>query len=200
MQFFIADTHFFHRDLLGMNDFAPRLFASTDEMDEALVSAWNARVDDNDIVYHLGDIAMNPENVPTNEQVFAILKRLNGRIVFIKGNHDYRALFKYLHKNDPGLRGQDKFSFHDVGVIIKINHKQLFLTHYPLMLGIVKQTLNLHGHIHNSSVHVQENINVGVDSPERQLLRQQLPWGSPLSMADIEEMAQGKHDIFAKVR
>lgn len=200
MQFFIADTHFFHRDLLGWQEFAPRLFPSTTAMNDALISAWNARVDDNDIVYHLGDIAMNPENVPTHAQVLAILTQLNGQIVFIKGNHDYRALFKYLHAHDPQLNGRDKFVFHDVGTIIKLNHQQLFLTHYPLMMGIVKQTLNLHGHIHNSSVHTATNINVGVDSPERALIQPPLPWGSPLSMADVTQIAMGKAAERAKQR
>ena len=200
MQFFIADTHFFHSDLLGWNDFAPRLFGSTAEMDQALVDAWNARVDDNDVVYHLGDIAMNPEHFPTDEAVLDILLQLHGRIVFIKGNHDYRRLFKYLHAHDPKIGGKDKFSFHDVGTIIKIDHQQLILTHYPLMLGIVKQVLNLHGHIHNSSVRTPTNINVGVDSPEREFLHDQLPWGSPLKMAEIEEIAQRKAEQLAKMR
>ncbi|WDF83423.1 metallophosphoesterase family protein [Lacticaseibacillus pabuli] len=200
MQFFIADTHFFHSDLLGYNDFAPRLFSSTEAMDQALIGAWNARVDDNDVVYHLGDIAMNPENFPTNEAVLQIILQLHGRIVFIKGNHDYRRLFKYLQANDPMPGGKPKFSFHDVGAIIKIDHQQLFLTHYPLMLGIVTQTLNLHGHIHNSSVRTATNINVGVDSPERELLQDRLPWGSPLKMDEIEEIAQRKAEQLAKMR
>jgi calcineurin-like phosphoesterase family protein len=197
MNYFIADTHFFHRDLLGWNDFAPRLFPSTEAMDQALIDAWNARVDGNDVVYHLGDIAFNPENVPTNEQIFDILKQLNGHIVFIKGNHDYRSLFKYLHAHDPQLNGTDKFSFHDVGAIIKANHKQLFMTHYPLMMGIVHQTLNLHGHIHHSTVHSATNINVGVDAPERDFVPD-LPWGSPLNMVDIETIVTGKTAALAK--
>jgi len=198
MQFYISDTHFFHTDLLGDNDFAPRLFDSTAAMDAAMVEAWNARVDDNDVVYHLGDIAMNPENVPTNEQIFNQLKQLNGRIVFIKGNHDYRALFKYLHQNDPGWHGQDRYQFFDVGTIVKDNHTQLFLTHYPLLMGIVSQTINLHGHIHHSSVPIAENINVGVDAPERDLLNKPLPWGSPLTAEEIFEIYQAKQAQLAK--
>lgn len=200
MIFFIADTHFFHSDLLGDNQFAPRLFDSTAAMNQAMVNAWNARVDDNDVVYHLGDIAMNPENVPTNASVLAILVQLHGRITFIKGNHDYRALFKFLHQNDPGWHGQDKFKFHDVGTIIKADHRQLFLTHYPMMMGIVHQVLNLHGHIHNSSVYQEENINVGVDSPERSLLPEPLPWGSPLTVPEIEAIYQAKRAANAKNR
>ena len=112
MQYFIADTHFFHADLLGDNDFAPRLFPSVEAMDDAMIQAWNARVDDRDVVYHLGDIAMNPEHFPQPPEVLAILLQLHGRIVFIKGNHDYESLFKYLHRHDPGVNGLPKFTFH----------------------------------------------------------------------------------------
>ncbi|WP_407892152.1 metallophosphatase [Lacticaseibacillus sp. N501-2] len=186
MNFFIADTHFFHRDLLGQNDFAPRLFDSVEAMDTALIHAWNARVDDNDVVYHLGDIAMNPEQVPTDQAVLAILLQLNGRIRFIKGNHDYQSLFKFLHKNDPGWHGQAKFEFHPVGTIIKDDHTQFIMTHYPMLLGITKQTLNLHGHIHHNMVPIAENLNVGVDAPERDWLP--IPWGSPLSAAEVHQL------------
>lgn len=192
MQFFIADTHFFHEDLLGDNDFAPRPFTDVDVMNAAMVAAWNDRVDDNDIVYHLGDIAMDPGHMPTDEAVLAIVSQLNGRIVFIKGNHDYAARFKYFAAHDPGWHGQAKFSFHDVGTIIKDDHTQFIMTHYPLLLGIVHQTLNLHGHIHHSMVPIAENINVGVDAPERDLLPAPLPWGSPLSASDIHDLYRAK--------
>lgn len=192
MQFFIADTHFFHEDLLGDNDFAPRPFTDVDVMNVAMITAWNDRVDDNDIVYHLGDIAMDPGHMPTDEAVLGIVSQLNGRIVFIKGNHDYAARFKYFAAHDPGWHGQAKFTFHDVGTIIKDDHTQFIMTHYPLLLGIVHQTLNLHGHIHHSMVPIAENINVGVDAPERELLPTPLPWGSPLSAGDIHDLYRAK--------
>lgn len=200
MQYFIADTHFFHADLLGNNDFAPRLFPTVEAMDAAMIQAWNARVDDRDIVYHLGDIAMNPEHFPQPPEVLAILLQLHGRIVFIKGNHDYESLFKYLHRHDPGVNGLPKFTFHSVGTIIKDDHTQFIMTHYPLMMGIVKQTLNLHGHIHHNSVNIAENINVGVDAPERDLLVPHLPFGTPLTAAEIHEIYRLKVAVLSKER
>ena len=192
MNYFIADTHFFHADLLGDNDFAPRPFATVAAMNQAMITAWNDRVDDNDVAYHLGDIAMNPGDMPSEEAVLAILSQLAGRIVFIKGNHDYQARFKYLAHHDPGWHGQAKFSFHAVGTIIKDDHTQFIMTHYPLLLGITHQTLNLHGHIHHSSVPIAENLNVGVDAPERALLAHPLPWGAPLAAAEIHELYAAK--------
>ena len=32
MKYFISDTHYFHENLLGDNDFAPRLLDSVEEM------------------------------------------------------------------------------------------------------------------------------------------------------------------------
>ncbi|WP_125705403.1 metallophosphoesterase [Lacticaseibacillus daqingensis] len=197
MNFFIADTHFFHADLLGQNDFAPRPFASVAAMNAALVQAWADRVDDNDVVYHLGDIAMNPEAMPSDAAVLALLATLPGRIVFIKGNHDYQARFKFMRANDPGWHGQAKFAFHSVGTIIKDDHTQFILSHYPMMLGITHQTLNLHGHIHHSMVPWAENLNVGVDAPERAWLPD-LAWGSPLSAAEVHQLYRAKQTWLAQ--
>ncbi len=46
------------------------------------------------------------------------------------------------------------------------------MTHYPMMMGIVKQIINLHGHIHHYSVNIKEDINVGVDTPETDYLKE----------------------------
>lgn len=183
---------------MGNNDFAPRLFSSITEMNQAIITAWNQRVTDRDVVYHLGDIAMHPSNYPSNEEVLTILQQLNGQLVLIKGNHDNRALFKFLAKHNS-LLGPDrpKFQFHDVGVLIKADHFQFFMTHYPLMMGITKQTINLHGHIHHSSVPIAENINVGVDAPELELLANKIPFGTPLSVAEIFEIYHKKQALLA---
>ncbi len=44
MNYFTSDMHFFHERLLGENDFAPRLFANVDEMNQQLITSWNAVV------------------------------------------------------------------------------------------------------------------------------------------------------------
>ena len=53
MNYFTSDMHFFHERLLGENDFAPRLFANVDEMNQQLITSWNAVVKETDHVYHL---------------------------------------------------------------------------------------------------------------------------------------------------
>lgn len=200
LKFFTADTHFFHKDLLGNNAFAPRPFPSVEVMNQTIIDNWNARVKPTDTVYHLGDIALyftHPASL-SNEAVYNVLKALNGNLILIKGNHDSRAFFKYLTKRNFEVNGKPKFEFHDVGAVIKMNHRQLYMTHYPMMMGIVKQIINLHGHIHHYSVNVKENLNVGIDTPEKDYLNYKIPFGAPFSEADIEQMIKGKREDFAK--
>lgn len=200
MNYFISDLHFFHEALLGQNDFAPRLFKTVDEMNAQLIDSWNAIVKEQDTVYHLGDLAMHPQYEKGSQEILEQVKQLNGEIHFIKGNHDSRAFFRYLEKNDPGMMNQDKkFYFHDVGAIVKFNHHQYYLTHYPLLLGQNDAVRNLHGHIHNYSVPIGNDVNMGVDAPERKLLAKTLPFGSPLSEANIDEIFQAKQEELAKI-
>lgn len=44
MEYVISDTHFFHEQLLGVDQFAPRPYQTVEEMDKVMVEAWNARV------------------------------------------------------------------------------------------------------------------------------------------------------------
>ncbi|WP_416353084.1 metallophosphoesterase [Agrilactobacillus fermenti] len=198
MIYYISDTHFFHAQLLAPNDFAPRHFSDVASMDEQMITAWNARVADKDTVYHLGDIALRPGNFPKPAEVYTLIKRLNGHIVFIKGNHDARELFKYIAQHNYDLNGQPKYQFEDVGALIKFDHAQYYLTHYPLLLGIATQIYNLHGHIHHNMMPTALNINVGVDAPERELLPAPLPFGTPLTGSEIEMIIQKKQQLLAQ--
>ena len=197
MNFFTADTHFFHRDLLLGGYFSPRnQFLTVDMMNETIIANWNAHVKPTDTVYHLGDIAMLFEK-PAKQvmaDTIACLRRLNGQIVIVKGNHDTAALLKYLLAHNEKLsNGQPKFSTHEVGVRMKFAHYEVFLTHYPLLFGITPNKINLHGHIHNASVHHKENINVGIDSPDRDYLpADSVPFGAPLSEAEVIDIILSK--------
>ncbi len=200
MIFFTADTHFLDRHLTHDLHFARRNFLNVEDMDQTIIDNWNKKVGEEDTVYHLGDIAQTSSNNAGHEKVFQILKQLNGQIVFIKGNHDPRALIKYLKKQQLTTPdGKEKFYFHDVGTILKFDHYQFFLTHYPLILGISVNSINLHGHIHNSAVSSPSNINVGVDTPEIDYLAEhKRPFGQPFSQKEVVEMVQGKKLDFQK--
>jgi calcineurin-like phosphoesterase family protein len=101
-------------------------------MDEAMVAAWNERVRPNDKVYHLGDVVIN-------RRALAIMSRLNGDKVLIRGNHDifkdtdYRPYFRELR------------AYHVMNGLI--------LSHIPIheeSLG--RFGCNIHGHTHANRV------------------------------------------------
>lgn len=77
--FFTSDNHFGHANVIK---YCNRPFASVEEMNEAMVTAWNSVVGVHDVVYHLGDFSLGFESVAN------ITYRLNGAKLLIPGNHD----------------------------------------------------------------------------------------------------------------
>jgi calcineurin-like phosphoesterase family protein len=134
--FLVSDTHFGHAGVCRFthNDGVTKLrpWDSAEEMDEAMVSAWNERVRPNDKVYHLGDVVINRRALST-------LARLNGDKVLIRGNHDifkdedYTPYFRSLR------------AYHVMNGMI--------LSHIPIheeSLG--RFGVNIHGHLHANRV------------------------------------------------
>ena len=200
MDFFTADTHFFHPGIVHNARFADRHFLTIGGMNEQIVNSWNATVALTDQVYHLGDIALISTKAAELARLLSLLLRLNGNICFIKGNHDNQTLFKYLAKHNITVNGKPKFTFHEVGIRLKFAKYQFFLTHYPMIVGPAKNRINLHGHIHNRAVNMAENINVGVDSPEKDYLHRSIPFGTPFSRDDIVMMVTEKKIDYQKRR
>ncbi len=155
MIFFTADTHFGHANIVRMCD---RPYSSIDEMDEALISAWNERVKGNDTVYIVGDMFFRCDRPEE------ILGRLKGRKRLILGNHDGSwtekvELARYFQSVDKFLEISD-------------GKRALTLCHYPLLSW--KHTMRsymIHGHIHNDTnadfwplLRCRDNVlNAGVD-------------------------------------
>ena len=76
-----SDTHFCHnKEFL----WRPRGFSSIEEMNEAIVERWNATIPKGwgAVIYHLGDLALSD-----TEAAIPYIKRLNGEICWIRGNH-----------------------------------------------------------------------------------------------------------------
>ena len=80
MDYFTSDMHYGHANII---DYCNRPFESLDEMTNEMVNRWNEIVTEDDTVYVVGDVFL----CPTSEGE-SIVKRLNGRKILIKGNHD----------------------------------------------------------------------------------------------------------------
>lgn len=149
--FFTSDTHFYHKNILNFED---RPYKTVEEMTEGMILTWNQQVKENDLVYHLGDLSLG-----NTEQTERVLRRLNGNIVLIKGNHDMDKQYKKI--GQLGLL----HDYHEVGMMLKHNKHQLWLTHYPFEIGLRPRKWSIHGHIHGNESNWLNQINVGVDSP-----------------------------------
>src|SRR5690554_6524507 len=69
--FFTGDQHWCHRAIISM---CGRPFADVDDMDQAMIDAWNSVVHSGDIVWHLGDFAHRGKA----DRVRSIFEALNG--------------------------------------------------------------------------------------------------------------------------
>ena len=137
-RFVISDTHFGHTkcwESFKNADGTPlRPFSSTEEMDEAMVENWNAKVKPEDTVYHLGDVVIARRNLET-------VKRLNGRKILIRGNHDLFSDKDFLEAGFVSLRGCMVFS------------GKWIMTHIPIHPdSIARFRVNVHGHLHGNRV------------------------------------------------
>lgn len=132
--FFTSDTHFGHQNIL---QYSQRPFKSTTEMDETMIANWNKVVGPEDTVFHLGDFAFGEP-----KRIKEIVDQLNGRIVFIKGNHD-----KHLDKLT------DVFDGIYAQITLVIEGQRVLLNHYPFLCyegtySSSKPTWQLFGHLH----------------------------------------------------
>lgn len=189
MKLVISDTHFGHPAIQGPDGFikARKHFTSVEDMNETIITNWNAAVTQHDTVIHAGDIAMYMKP----KEVFELLKQLNGNLELIGGNHDSLSkLYRYLRNNNYMYNGKPKFTFHEVGIRIKHNKKVYYVTHYPMGLGEQRKTVrNLCGHIHESAARESNVLNIGVDSPELPL---GTPFGAPIAFETAVELVESK--------
>jgi len=168
--FFSSDHHFSHRNIIK---YSKRLIFCNDEekeiilngseddkknlkisdesvkrMDEGLIERWNSVVKPNDTIYHLGDFCFNNFD--------NIFPRLNGKIIFIEGNHDK-------------LSEEQKAKFAGYHKILEtvIFHQRITMCHYCMKVWNKSHAGSWHlwGHSHGSLPDDPNSlsIDVGVD-------------------------------------
>ena len=153
MIYFTADLHLGHNAIIHMQD---RPFDSVEQMNDTLIKNINSFVSDNDTLYILGDIAHRLTVEKANE----LIKKINGKKILIRGNHDkeydetlFEAIYDYLEINIDGI--------------------PFVLMHYPIRSWnkMKRGSIHLHGHIHSNEAYNYLNreeglfqYDVGVDA------------------------------------
>ena len=162
--FYTSDTHFGHAMVAGL-----RGFESADEHDEAIIARWNSAVAPGDIVWHLGDVSLQP-----HARFRPLAERLNGTIHLVAGNHD--RVF-------PGHRDAHKHqrewlaTFASVQAYARrrIDGREVLLSHFPYEGDHGEERFTqyrlrdegvwlLHGHTHGKEKVSGRQIHVGLDA------------------------------------
>lgn len=136
MIYFISDTHFNHTNIIK---YCNRPFKDVYEMNEVLIDNWNKTINEDDEIFHLGDLALGGK-----ANFKDIARNLNGKKYLIRGNHDnwsvdtYESVGFTVLKNPP----------------IKLSNYKLVLSHVPAQDNQMPEGfVNVHGHIHDKSLY-----------------------------------------------
>ena len=144
MRYYIADLHFFHATMNSKMDC--RGFADAEQMNEYMIRKWNGKVHKNDEVVIIGDFSWG-----SPEETTELLRRLNGRLYLIQGNHD-----RFLKNKEMDLK---RFVWVKPYEELQDNRRKVVLCHYPIMCynGQYRldengnpRTYMLYGHVHDT--------------------------------------------------
>jgi calcineurin-like phosphoesterase family protein len=136
-----ADLHFGHKNIMK---FCPvtraRFNDDVDYMNNAMVEEWNAKVDPDDTVYILGDVAFM-----SGSDAGRLMKRLNGKKILVAGNHDRKTLMDETFRN----------AFVEIHqyLDIKYDGHKIVMFHYPIAEWdqMHRGSLHFHGHLHGGT-------------------------------------------------
>jgi len=142
-------------------------FDTIEEHDEDIIEKWNSVVGKNDLVYHLGDVAVGEDS-----SCLKPLHRCNGQKILILGNHDKLHISEYIPY------------FQNIHGLLKFD--DCWLSHMPIHpQEFYSQKYNIHGHIHAPEKQVPDPryICVAIDN---------LPGMKPISLEEITDNIRQK--------
>jgi calcineurin-like phosphoesterase family protein len=151
-----SDLHFGHKNIMK---FCPETRARFNDdlsyMNNAMVEEWNAKVEPEDLVYILGDVAFM-----SGSDAGKTMQRLNGVKILVEGNHDRKTL------QDATFRG----AFAEVHKYLDITYDghKIVMFHYPIAEWdqMHRGALHFYGHLHggDSGLEKYRCRDVGMDA------------------------------------
>lgn len=146
-------------------------------MDESLIQKWNEVVGEHDFIYHLGDFFLCDK-----EKALSIIKRLNGHIFLVRGNHDKTA--EQIKDKFIWIKDYHELKVPDQNVIG--GKQNIILFHYAMRTWNKQHhgSIMLYGHSHGSLPDDpnSRSFDIGVDCHD----------GYPLSYESVVKIAQTK--------
>lgn len=140
MRYYISDLHLFHENVIRFDN---RPFENVFEMHNAIIDRWNSVVTNGDTVYILGDISLRG----ANDELIALVSRLKGHKVLVKGNHDDVSDYRYQ------LLFEEICDYKEIQDSFDGQNYNLILSHYPIFSWkkMSRGTILLYGHTHDSA-------------------------------------------------
>lgn len=167
--YFTSDWHLFHANIIKYSN---RPFRDTVEMNADILNKLNEKVEEDDWLYYLGDLAFT-KNIRLVESWLDRVRCKN--ICFIKGNHDRTA-----------SQIRDRFFWYKDMAEIYVEDQHIVLCHYAMRVWNKSHhgTWQLYGHSHGSLPDDPNalSMDVGVDTNNFY----------PYSMEDIGELMKKK--------
>jgi calcineurin-like phosphoesterase family protein len=162
---FTGDHHWGH-PRMREESFGGRPFATTEEMDEAMIQGWVDRVKPGDRVYHLGDFAFTKD--------LGFIDRLPGQLYLVQGNHDRNRVLKH-----------PRWIWVKDAEYLKVRGQKIHLSHYPFETWRSAHwgAWHLHGHSHGNLAHRGRRMDVGVDGH---------PDFAPWSFDEVAQVMEGR--------
>jgi calcineurin-like phosphoesterase family protein len=163
---FTSDTHYNHSNIVSAttqwtDPVTCREFTSLEQMNTTLVNNINEKVEQDDILFHLGDWSFGG---------FEQIQKFRNQIVcknvhIITGNHDH-----HIERNKDNI--QSIFSsvnkYLNLDVSWDAGKQRFALMHFPIASwdNMARGAIHLHGHVHfesNVRIGVGKMMDVGVD-------------------------------------
>lgn len=160
--FVTSDLHLNHKNIMNLRR---SQFKTLEEHNNYIINRYNSVVQENDLVYILGDVGFTPKN-----ELIALCKQLNGRKILVLGNHDR------LSDNEYRQAGFIDIIHHPV-----YYNNNIILSHLPVQECLNNSwVINVHGHVHMGTIDLPNFYNVNIE--ENDYL--------PVNMKKFEEIAQ----------
>ena len=143
---FTSDTHFGHANIIR---YCQLPLQDGRERDWAMVANWNAVLQPDDVVWHLGDFAFRNARAPMD-----YLRRLHGTKHLVWGNHDGEEC-----RQAPGWTSSQPYAE------LSLDGERLVLCHYAFRTWnrAGRGSLHLFGHSHGRMPGNAQSCDVGVD-------------------------------------
>ena len=131
--FLIADTHLGDDIIIKLEN---RPFKNSKEQTDSIVEKWNSVVNEDDIVYVVGDFL----HIGCDSYHMEQAKKLNGKKYLVRGNHDTES---------------DEFYISECGFAKVYDHPIIvddfwILSHEPMYINKYFPYANIFGHVHDN--------------------------------------------------